>query len=145
MPLLEQITTDLKQAMLSGDKTATETLRMLKSAITYVQTQESATELSEAELIKIIRREVKKRHEAAESFRKAGSPDRAEQEEAEAKVLEHYLPAQIDPGKVEEYLQNLRKENPDLPKGDAIRQTLTHFDGQTDGKIVSGLVNRLFN
>ncbi|GAB3367409.1 GatB/YqeY domain-containing protein [Amycolatopsis echigonensis] len=87
---------DLTTAIKARDQLRSATLRLTLSAIGYEETAgDSARELSDDEVLKIITREVKKRRDAAEAFEKAGRADSAERERAEAEVLTAYLPAQL--------------------------------------------------
>lgn len=87
---------DLTTAIKARDQLRSATLRLTLSAIGYEETAgDSARELSDDEVLKIITREVKKRRDAAEAFDKAGRADSAERERAEAEVLTAYLPAQL--------------------------------------------------
>ena len=97
MPTLkEQLRADLTAAMKARDETATRTLRM---ALTSISNEEvsgnSARELTEDEVLKIIGREAKRRREAAAAFAGAGRDDQAAAERAEEGVLSAYLPAQL--------------------------------------------------
>ncbi|MBB1159482.1 MULTISPECIES: GatB/YqeY domain-containing protein [Amycolatopsis] len=87
---------DLTTAIKARDQLRSATLRLTLSAIGYEETAgDSARELSDDEVLKIITREVKKRRDAAEAFDKAGRAESAERERAEAEVLTAYLPAQL--------------------------------------------------
>ncbi|MGV9301269.1 MULTISPECIES: GatB/YqeY domain-containing protein [Amycolatopsis] len=87
---------DLTTAIKARDQLRSATLRLTLSAIGYEETAgDSARELSDDEVLKIITREVKKRRDAAEAFEKAGRAESAERERAEAEVLTGYLPAQL--------------------------------------------------
>ncbi|MET9260550.1 GatB/YqeY domain-containing protein [Amycolatopsis sp. NPDC004079] len=87
---------DLTTAIKARDQLRSATLRLTLSAIGYEETAgDSARELSDDEVLKIITREVKKRRDAAEAFEKAGRAESAERERAEAQVLTGYLPAQL--------------------------------------------------
>lgn len=92
--LLDKLHQDLKQAMLERDEVKTSTLRLLISELKYAQIQKNA-ELEDSDILLVIQKEVKKRKEGAEGFRKGSREDAALKEESEAKVLESYLPAQI--------------------------------------------------
>ena len=96
MSLKEQLQADLTTAMKSRDELTRATLRM---ALTAVKDEEvagkAARELSDAEVLKVLTREAKKRREAAEAFRTGGATERAERELAEGGVLETYLPQQM--------------------------------------------------
>lgn len=87
---------DLTTAIKARDQLRSATLRLTLSAIGYEETAgDSARELSDDEVLKIITREVKKRRDASEAFEKAGRAESAERERAEAEVLTGYLPAQL--------------------------------------------------
>jgi uncharacterized protein YqeY len=93
----EQIDKDLKQALLSGDKETTETLRNVKSALLNeaINTGTRDSGLSEQQFQKVLAKEAKKRVEAAEMYQKGGSAERADKELAEKAVIEKYLPKQM--------------------------------------------------
>jgi hypothetical protein len=91
---LSQIESDLTAAMKNRRQMEVETLRGLK---TRIQNEKIAKqkELSEADLIVLIRSEVKRRKEAAAVYVTGGRAELAEKEQQEAAILEKYLPAQI--------------------------------------------------
>ncbi|WP_046469202.1 GatB/YqeY domain-containing protein [Allosalinactinospora lopnorensis] len=94
--LKDRLQTDLTDAMKARDALRTRTLRMVLTAVSAEEVAgESARELSDDEIIKLITREAKKRREAAEAFEKGGRADKAEEERAEGEVLAGYLPAQL--------------------------------------------------
>jgi uncharacterized protein YqeY len=88
---------DLTTAMKSRDELRTATLRMVLAAVSAEEVSgKEARELSDDEVLAVLRREAKKRREAAEAFAGAGRAEQAEREEAEGGVLATYLPAQLD-------------------------------------------------
>jgi uncharacterized protein YqeY len=94
--LKDQLRTDLTAAMKSRDELRSATLRMALTAITNEEVAGSvARQLSDAEIVTVLTREVKKRREAAEAFAGAGRPEQAERERAEGEVLTAYLPQQL--------------------------------------------------
>lgn len=97
MSLKEQIDSDLKAAMLGGDKTLATTLRGLKSAILYVEVAEGKREqgLANQEIVDVLRKEAKKRQESADLFDRGGNEEKAVAERQELVVIEKYLPAQL--------------------------------------------------
>ena len=97
MPTLkEQLRVDLTAAMKARDETRTRTLRMALTSITKEEVSgDSARDLSDDGVLKILGREAKRRREAAEAFAKAGRPDQAGAERAEEEVIAAYLPAQL--------------------------------------------------
>ncbi len=91
----DRIAADLKTAMLAGEALTVETLKGLKSALMNQKIAQKS-ELSDEEIIKIVQKEVKKRHEAAELYAKAeDGVGRQEKEISEARILSAYLPAQL--------------------------------------------------
>lgn len=94
MNLKEQITSDLKDALKSGDTLKRSVLGMLKSSIgnKEIEKRKKDTGLSEEENIEVIRSEVKKRMDSAAAFRSAGDEERAKGEESEMAILKKYLP-----------------------------------------------------
>ncbi|GAA2429885.1 GatB/YqeY domain-containing protein [Streptomyces macrosporus] len=87
---------DLTAAIKGRDELRSSTLRLTLTAIQKEEVAgESARELSDAEVEKIIAREAKKRREAADAFAKGGRAEQAERERAEGEVLAEYLPKQL--------------------------------------------------
>jgi uncharacterized protein len=95
--LKEQLRSDLTTAMKARDELRTATLRMVLSAVSAEEVSgREARELSDDEVQAVLRREAKKRREAAEAFAGAGRTEQAQREQAEGDVLAAYLPAQLD-------------------------------------------------
>jgi uncharacterized protein len=96
-PLKEQLRADLTTAMKARDELRTATLRMALSAVSAEEVAgKEARELSDDDVQGVLRREAKKRREAAEAFGNAGRAEQAARELAEGEVLAGYLPAQLD-------------------------------------------------
>ncbi|MGY1615270.1 GatB/YqeY domain-containing protein [Geodermatophilus sp. SYSU D00691] len=95
--LKELLRADLTTAMKSRDELRTATLRMALTAVTAEEVAgKEARELSDDDVQAVLRREAKKRREAADAFAEAGRPEQAERERAEGEVLAAYLPAQME-------------------------------------------------
>ncbi|KGH47148.1 MULTISPECIES: GatB/YqeY domain-containing protein [Modestobacter] len=95
--LKDRLRADLTTAMKGRDELRTATLRMVLSAVTAEEVSgKEARELSDEEVQAVLRREAKKRREAADAFAGAGRADQAEREKAEEGVLATYLPAQLE-------------------------------------------------
>ena len=95
--LKNRLRADLTTAMKARDELRTATLRMVLAAVSAEEVSgKEARELSDDEVMGVLRRESKKRREAAEAFAGAGRAEQAEREEAEGGVLAAYLPAQLD-------------------------------------------------
>jgi uncharacterized protein len=95
--LKDRLRADLTTAMKARDEVRTRTLRMVITSITNEEVAgDSARDLSDDEVLKLLAREGRRRREAAEAFEAAGRGDQAAAERAEDKVLAEYLPAQLD-------------------------------------------------
>lgn len=146
---------DLKKAQLEKDEVKTETLRLLLSEIhnsEILLRQSSGQEkgppaggLSDEDVISVIQREVKKRKEAIVGFRSGGREDQAQKEEAELKVLESYLPAQLEEWELTEIIQGVINELGAASlqdMGKVIGVVMGRVGGKADGGRVSGIVKQ---
>jgi uncharacterized protein len=86
----ERVRTDMTSAMKAGEKQRVGALRLVLSEL-----QKAAKE-GESDELGVLRRERKRRLEAATQFRDGGRPELADQEESEARIIEDYLPAELD-------------------------------------------------
>ena len=94
--LKERLRADLNTAMRARDSVRLRTLRMVLTSITNEEVSgDTARELSDDEIVKVLIREARKRREAAEAFESAGRAEQAAAERAERDVLASYLPAQL--------------------------------------------------
>lgn len=138
MSIKQQIDNDLKQAMLSGDKTLVTTLRGLKSAILYAEVAKGVKEsgLEEAELIDLLGKEAKKRQESADLFERGGNQEKAQAERAEKNQIEKYLPSQLSDAELTEVVQSVINElgvSGPQAMGQVIGVVKQRVGGQADG------------
>ena len=106
--LFDQISEDIQKAMLAHDHVRTETLRGIKKEFLEAKTAKGAEgELTDSHAIEILQKMKKQRLDAAQIYHDNGRPELAEGEEAEAKILEEYLPKQMEEGELTEYIRAL--------------------------------------
>lgn len=106
--LFDQVSNDIQKAMLAHDHVRTETLRGIKKEFLEAKTAKGAEgELTDSHAIEILQKMKKQRLDAAQIYRDNGRPELAEGEEAEAKILEEYLPKQMEEGELTEYIRAL--------------------------------------
>ncbi|MGO9248070.1 MAG: GatB/YqeY domain-containing protein [Solirubrobacteraceae bacterium] len=137
MAIADTIKDDLQGAMRAGDKERVGALRLVLSEL-----QKAAKEGSDDELA-VLRRERKRRLEAARAYREAGREDLAEGEEAEAKLIAGYLPAELSDEELAEIVERaVRDSGAESPKdmGRAMGAAMAAVDGRAEGGRVSGLV-----
>src|SRR6058998_3708424 len=100
-----RLSQDLKDAMLAKESDRLSTLRLLKSAVGYAQLERKTDELSEADFVAVVQKEVKKRRDAIEQYEKGGRPELADKEKREISVLETFLPKPLSPAELEQLVQ----------------------------------------
>ena len=142
--LADQLRTDLTAAMKRRDEVATSALRMALAAVKEAAVAgKEARELTDDEILKVLNKEVKRRDEAAEAFRNADRPDRADREQAEREILAGYLPAALTPEELEAIITETLAEG-DFSgmqsMGPAMKAVTAKVAGRADGKTVSDMV-----
>src|SRR5687768_4364587 len=98
MELREKVLADMKDAMRAKDPLKLETIRFLQSAIKNKEIELRPNTITNEEVMGVIKKLVKQRKESIEQFQAAGRMDLADKESAELKVLENYLPQQMNRG-----------------------------------------------
>jgi uncharacterized protein YqeY len=137
MAILDEVKLDLNSAMRAGEKQRVGALRMVLSEL-----QKASKEGSEDELA-VLRRERKRRLEAAKAFREGGREDLAAGEEAEGELIGGYLPAELSDSELQAIVERaLDDSGAQSPKdmGVAMKSAMGAVDGRADGKRVSALV-----
>jgi uncharacterized protein len=137
MAIVDQIKVDLQGAMRAGEKQRVGALRLVLSEL-----QKAAKEGGDDELA-VLRRERKRRLEAAKAYRDAGREDLAGGEEAEGELIGSYLPAELSDADLQAIVaQAVRESGAQTARdmGQAMKQAMAAVDGRADGKRVSGLV-----
>ncbi len=105
MTLRDRLSADLKDAMKSRDTDRLSTLRLITAAIKdrdiALRGEGSESGVTDADVLAILGRMVKQRQESARAYEEGGRVELAEQERAEAKVIEGYLPRQLSENEIE--------------------------------------------
>jgi hypothetical protein len=137
MTVVEQVRTDITSAMKAGEKQRVGALRLVLSEL-----QKAAKEGGDDEFA-VLRRERKRRLDAASQFRDGGRPELADQEESEARLIEGYLPAELDDAALQEIVSAAISEaGASEPKdmGQVMKVVMAKAGGRADGKRASALV-----
>jgi len=147
MKLLEQVDSDLKDAMRAKDTARLGVLRMLKSALKYSAIEKSGPEaqLDDAEAIQVIRKQVKQRQDSIESFEKGGRPELAAKEKEELAILESYLPQGLSADELSKVVSETIREVGATSKaqmGAVMKALQSKVAGRADGKALSQEVQR---
>ncbi|MGZ6005657.1 MAG: GatB/YqeY domain-containing protein [Candidatus Saccharimonadales bacterium] len=145
MALKQQLDADIKQAMLGGDRTLTETLRGLKSAILYAEVAKGKREtgLEDSEIIDVLSKESKKRQESADLYKQGGNEEKAQAELAEKEIIQKYLPEQLSEDDikklVDEVIASQGEVNPQM-MGQIIGQVKQKAGASADGAVIARIV-----
>jgi uncharacterized protein len=145
MPTLkEQLRADLTAAMKARDQTRTRTLRMVLTSITNEEVAgDSARDLTDDEVLKLLAREAKRRREAATAFADAGRDDQAASERAEEQVLSSYLPAQLSDDELAQLIAAAIAETGAAgppAMGQVMKAVTPKVAGRADGSRVAAMV-----
>ena len=134
-------------AVRAHDQVRMNAVRSIKSAILLAKTAEGAKEsLEDADVVKMIMKLAKQRRESAEQYTAAGRPELAENELAEAAVLEEYLPRQLSEAEVEEKLKEIiaaTGASSPADMGKVMGVATKQLAGLADGKTISTIVRKL--
>jgi uncharacterized protein YqeY len=146
MGIADKLAQEIKSAMLAKDADRLTTLRMLKSALGYVQIEKKTDALSEGDVVAVVQKEVKKRRDSIEQFEKGGRPELAEKEKKEITILEAFLPQALGTDELEQLVKATITEVGATSKKDmgaVIKAVQAKAAGRADGKSISGLVGKL--
>jgi uncharacterized protein len=146
MSLQERIQMELKAAMLAKDAERLSTLRLLKSALGYLQIEKKNDQLSDADVVSVIQKEAKKRRDSIEQYRNGGRPELADKEARELAVLETFLPQPLSPEELEQLIRTTIQELGATSKkdmGPVMKAVQAKAAGRADGKAISTVVGKL--
>jgi uncharacterized protein YqeY len=145
--LYDRIQADMVNARKQRDDVALATLSLLKSELVRASKDGAASgQIDDDLVVRVARKEVKRREEAIEVYRKAGRDDSAEREAAEMEVLRTYLPAAMSEEELEAEIRSVIAEvKPDGPKGfGAVMKAATaRLAGRADGTRIAAVTRRL--
>ena len=149
MNLFDQISEDIKKAMLARDKVRLEALRGIKKEFLEAKTAKGANgELPDETATKIMVKMVKQRKESARIYEENSRPELAANEQAEAAVIEEYLPKQLTAEELEAEVKAVIAETGAAgPKdmGKVMGVATKRLAGRAEGRQVSETVKRLLN
>ena len=148
MSIKEQLMADIKSAMKNKESDKLATLRFLHSAIKNKEIEVRPKELTEDDVLSVIKKMVKQRKDSIEQYERAGRQDLADKEKAELVFMNTYLPEQLSEEKVlsivKETITELgAKDMKDM--GKVMQAVLTKTGGAADNKVVSQLVKQSLN
>lgn len=165
MHIQEQLQQDLKTAMRAGERLRVEVIRMALAALKSAQmstvkaafdavgeagadTIDRTQALSETAMQDVIAKEIKRRREAADLYRKGNRPDLAETEDAEATILEGYLPPMMSADEIRPVvaaaIAKLGVSGP-AAMGKVMPIVMQELKGRADGRAINQVVRELLS
>ncbi len=140
-----RIPEDIKTAMKAKDSLALNALRALKSALMNAAIEKGnlSVVLEEAEVLSVIRKQIKQRVDSCEQFESAGRPELAETERAEIEILSRYLPAALTEDALLAIIEQAVTDTAATGKGDmgkVMKRAQELAEGRADGKLLSSAV-----
>ncbi|MCB2208163.1 MAG: GatB/YqeY domain-containing protein [Bacteroidetes bacterium] len=144
------INNDIKSAMFEKNKEKLNALRAIKAALLLEKTGKdvSAGEIPESVELKVLQKLVKQRAEAAAIYREKGRSELADEEEYQAKIIQAYLPEQMDDKEVEAVIRQIVEEvgaTNMKDMGRVMGMATKQLAGKADNRIVSKIVRDLLN
>jgi len=143
--LKQKLADELKQAIKSGDKVKRSAIRLLLAAINNAEIARQGA-LEDADILGIIVKEIRQRHESIEAFKQGNRPDLVTQEEAELAVLQEYLPQQMTREEIVEaarrVIEEVGAQGPG-DKGKVMPKLIAQLKGRADGREINAVVTEL--
>ena len=144
MPLTEQqLADDLNRAMKARDMPRVYMLRGVIAAVKNLKVERRGAEIGEADLVQVVRKEIRKREEAEEFALKAGRQEAVDQNRSERAMLEAYAPAQLDPSALEEAIREIAADPGARNLGAVMGALKARFAGRFDGRQASDIARRV--
>ena len=144
-PLKQKLKDDLKQALKGGDKLRRSVIRLVMAAVQNAEIARQAT-LADADILGIIVKEVRQRHESIDAFRLGNRHDLVVQEEAELAILNEYLPRQMSREEIVAAAQRVIEEVGAQglgDKGKVMPKLIAQLKGKADGREINAVVTEL--
>ncbi len=145
--MLAKLNQELKDALREKNEVKVRTLRVLIADLKKVMIDQGKRQdgLTQDEVIEVIKRGIKMRREAIEEYTKAARPDKAKDEEDELRILEQYLPKQLDAATMEKAVDDIIQKIGATSKrdfGKVMKALQQEYPGQIDGAIAKDVISK---
>jgi len=143
MSLEQRINSEYIQAMKEKDGVKSSTLSFLRAQLKNVLIDQRLKELTDADVISVIKKQIKQRQDSIDQFEKGGRPELADKEKAELAILKNYLPEELGEDQVRQIVSEAIKEvqaQGMKDMGNVMKAVMAKTGGRADGKLLSGLV-----
>jgi len=146
--MFDKINVQLKEALIAKDELQITVLRSLLAALHNKEIERKGTgeekKLEEKDIQDVLRKEAKKRSDAMKLYKDAGRNELAEKEQAEKKIIDAFLPAQMNDHEVEELVKRVVSELGEGAEfGAVMKVAMQKAEGMADGSVVSAVVKKV--
>lgn len=143
MSLLTSLQDEMKFAMKARDQARLDALRLMVSSIKYAIVDNP--EMGDEQVIEVLKKEAKKRREAIEAYKMGGRTEQAEREQYELTLIETYIPKGMSEDEVKAKVMRMMNDELRMMNfGEVMKRVMKEMKGQTEGGIVSKIVQELF-
>jgi uncharacterized protein YqeY len=142
--LYQQIKSESETALRAGDSRLLGVLKLILSELAYAQVDYKQGELPDEEVVRVLRKEAKKRNDSIEIYEKVGETVRADQEKYELSIIEKYLPAMMAEADVEAEVAKIATET-GLSGGRLMGAVMGKLKGKADGAVINKIVLAKFS
>jgi uncharacterized protein len=149
--LVEQLESDMKDAMRSKDRIRLQTIRSLRAAIKQKEIDSrsgGAFEMTEALAVAVLQKQAKQRRDSISQFKEAGRADLEEKEVAELAIIKSYLPEQLSESQIRNTVESVIAEtgaSSMRDMGKVMGPVMNALKGRADGGAVQRVVKELLN
>ena len=147
LSIKEQLLADMKSAMKAKaeGKLALTVIRMARAHIRQAEIDNGHVELTDDQVIAVLRKEVKQRKETLAELADSSRDDRIEQTNAEIAVLQKYLPAELSEEEIRKVVQEIvdAMDPEQRNMGSMMKAAMAQLKGKADGKVISAIVREL--
>lgn len=143
MPIVDEVSASMKDAMRARDKERTAALRNMRAAFLEAMKADGSETLSDDAAVAVLTRLAKQRRESIDAYRDAGRDDMADAEAAELAVIDHWLPSMADEATTRGWVEEAVAATGASAPGDMGRvmgHLMKHHKGELDGKLANQLV-----
>ncbi|TDI77754.1 MAG: GatB/YqeY domain-containing protein [Bacteroidetes bacterium] len=149
--LLQQLESDMKDAMRSKDRVRLQTIRLVRAAIKQIEIDSrtaGVSEVTDEDAVSVLQKQAKQRRDSITQFRNAGRDDLADTELAELAIIESYLPEQLSEDKIRSTVKAViagTGANSMKDIGKVMGPAMNELKGRADGGIVQRIVRELLS
>ncbi len=146
--LAERIDNEFKQAMKDKNPVKVSTLSLLRSSFKYVMIEKKVEKIEDADVIAVIKKQIKQRQDSIEQYEKGARQDLADKEKAELAILKSYLPQEMSILEIEKIVGDIVKQTgaqgmKDM--GRVMKEASAILAGRADNRAVSEAVKKILS